>query len=121
MYQNCKRAEIDGFVRHSNPDIFRCFHFRYTKGGTNEAVFDYESTQNRTVDDDMENSVTDQLDSNMKLLHIYISNRHLKGNYSTILTSDDVVVTRSELTGYFGRTFAERLFLMTFDSDKDKE
>jgi len=113
VYKNCQGAKVDGFIRHSNPKVLRCLHFRHTR---RDKVFDYEATAAETVAN-MESSVRHRIEPDVELVHVYQSNRELKGDVGKILAGKDVVVTRSELTGFFGRTFAERIGLMFFKEE----
>jgi hypothetical protein len=115
VYKNCPGAKIDGFISHCNPYILRMFHFKHTTAGA--SLFDYAAIRNKTITD-MQNDVTHLLDADVTPLHIYVSNRELNGDLSTVLASDVVVVTRAQLAGFFGRTFADRIGLM-MSKEKD--
>ena len=103
-------AKIDGLIRHSDPDILRCFHLKHTD---KELPFNYAAIKKKTKVG-MKNSATQLLETDVTPLHIYVTNPELKGDLTTILASDDVVVTRAQLAGFFGRTFADRIGLMDF-------
>ena len=108
VYKNGQGAKIDGLIRHSDPAVLRCFHFdNNTKSGS----FTYRNIRNQTTSD-MRDYVTHRLDTDVKLLHIYVSSGEMKGSNEAILKGDDVVITRSELSGFFGRTFGERVDIM---------
>ena len=67
----------------------------------------------------MRSDVTHLLDTDVLPLHIYVTNREWKGDLAAVLASDVVVVTRAQLAGFFGRTFADRIGLMMFREDKN--
>ena len=113
VYKNCPGAKIDGFIWHLDPDVLRCFHFKHTINGS---LFDYAAIRNKTTAD-MRSDVTHLLDTDVLPLHIYVTNREWKGDLAAVLASDVVVVTRAQLAGFFGRTFADRIGLMMFRED----
>ena len=112
VFRNCKGAKINGLIRHSDPAILRCFHFKHTE---KVLLFDYASNRSNTLED-MNNNITPFLGTGVTPLHISLSTRVLKRDLTAILASDVVVVTRAQLAGFFGRTFADRISLMGFKS-----
>ena len=108
MYKNGKNAKIDGLIQHSNPAILRCFHYKHT-------LYNKPFVFANIISDtkaDMANVVTPRLNSDVWPLHIYVTNRNMTGDREIIRTSDVVVISRSELIGFFSRTFGERIALM---------
>ena len=49
-----------------------------------------------------------------KLLHVHITNRKLSGDFND-MSSDDIVICRDNVVGYFGLGFADRILIAARD------
>jgi len=112
VYKSCPDAEIDGMIRHSGPNVPRCLYFKRRADSKHSSVtLDYDLTRKVTGADTKAGKLR-KLGPNSKLVRVCVSYLDQSGNRAAVLEDHDVVVTRAEGHGFFGRTFADRFALM---------
>jgi len=112
VYKSCPDAEIDGMIRHSGPNVPRCLYFKRRAESIRATdTFDYYWSR-KVMEADTKARKLRKPGSDSNLVQVCVSYLDQSGNRAAVLEGNDVVVTRAEGHGFFGRTFADRFALM---------